>query len=63
MEIGWRRLFSDCVVIIEPQEELAFNEVLKHIGPHANMIEIGGFWSYYSLWFYDKIRLYVELSL
>jgi len=35
----------------EPQEELVFNEVLKHLGPQATMIELGGFWSYYSLWF------------
>lgn len=35
----------------EPQEELIFHEVLTHIGPSATMIELGGFWSYYSLWF------------
>ena len=35
----------------EPQEELMFEEVLKHMGPNATMIELGCFWSYYSLWF------------
>jgi FkbM family methyltransferase len=35
----------------EPQEELVFHEVLKHLGSQATMIELGGFWSYYSLWF------------
>jgi FkbM family methyltransferase len=35
----------------EPQEELVFHEVLKHLSPQATMIELGGFWSYYSLWF------------
>lgn len=35
----------------EPQEELVFHEVLKHVGPRATMVELGGFWSYYSLWF------------
>ncbi len=35
----------------EPQEELVFHEVLKHLPPKATMIELGGFWSYYSLWF------------
>lgn len=35
----------------EPQEETVFHEVLKHVGPQASMIELGGFWSYYSLWF------------
>ena len=35
----------------EPQEELVFHEVLKHLPPRATMIELGGFWSYYTLWF------------
>ena len=35
----------------EPQEELVFHEVLKHVPPRATMLELGGFWSYYSLWF------------
>lgn len=35
----------------EPQEEVIFQEILKHVSPHATMLELGGFWSYYSLWF------------
>jgi FkbM family methyltransferase len=35
----------------EPQEELAFYEVLKRIPVQAKMLEVGGFWVYYSLWF------------
>ena len=35
----------------EPQEERVFYELLKHIGPGATMVELGSFWSYYSLWF------------
>ena len=35
----------------EPQEEAVFNEILKHVPPNATMLELGGFWSYYSLWF------------
>lgn len=35
----------------EPQEERVFYEILKHISSDATMIELGGFWSYYSLWF------------
>lgn len=37
----------------EPQEELAFNEVIKRIDVSEQnyMIELGSFWSYYSLWF------------
>jgi len=35
----------------EPQEELVFHNILKFMPPKATMIELGGFWSYYSLWF------------
>jgi FkbM family methyltransferase len=37
----------------EPQEEFAFHEVLKQIDSTkpSYMIELGSFWSYYSLWF------------
>jgi len=35
----------------EPQEEVVFHEILKHLPPSATMLELGGFWSYYSLWF------------
>ena len=35
----------------EPQEERIFHEVLAHLPDSARMIELGGYWSYYSLWF------------
>ncbi|WP_299083849.1 FkbM family methyltransferase [uncultured Ruegeria sp.] len=35
----------------EPQEERLFHEVDKCLSDTARMIELGGFWSYYSLWF------------
>jgi len=35
----------------EPQEEKAFHEVLKYIKPNGTMIELGSYWSFYSLWF------------
>ena len=35
----------------ETQEERLFHEVVKRLPPDATMIELGGFWSYYSLWF------------
>ena len=35
----------------EPQEELIFHKVLERLNPEATMIELGSFWSYYSLWF------------
>jgi FkbM family methyltransferase len=47
----------------EPQEEAVFHEILKHLAPDATMLELGGFWSYYSLWFKsehgDQRRAYV----
>jgi hypothetical protein len=40
----------------EPQEERAFHEVLKHINDGATMIELGAYWSFYSMWFQKKIK-------
>ena len=39
----------------EPQEERIFAEVLKAIPENANMIEMGSFWSFYSMWFNKEI--------
>lgn len=39
----------------EPQEEKVFHEVLKFISPNAVMLELGAYWSYYSLWFHATI--------
>lgn len=44
-------LISLCRGHHEPQEERLFHEVLRHLGPGGAMIELGGYWSYYSLWF------------
>ncbi len=38
----------------EPQEELVFYEVLKRIPEKSTMIEVGGYWVYYSLWFLQQ---------
>jgi hypothetical protein len=35
----------------EPQEERLFQEVLPHIESGSTMIEMGAFWSFYSMWF------------
>jgi FkbM family methyltransferase len=35
----------------EPQEEMVFHQVLRLIQGEATMLELGGFWSYYSMWF------------
>ena len=48
----WMRdLIQQCRGHHEPQEERLFFEVLRHLAPDARMIELGGFWAYYSLWF------------
>jgi len=39
----------------EPQEELVFYSILKTIAPGASMVELGAYWSYYSLWFQHVI--------
>ena len=45
------RLIEKCRGHHEPQEELVFHEVVKHLSECATMLELGGFWAYYSLWF------------
>jgi FkbM family methyltransferase len=39
----------------EPQEERVFYEVLKVIPEGGNMLELGSFWAYYSMWFATTI--------
>jgi len=39
----------------EPQEERLFQEVLKKIPPGSNMIELGAYWSFYSMWFCKEV--------
>jgi FkbM family methyltransferase len=39
----------------EPQEELVFHEVMKRAAPGTTMVELGCFWSYYSLWFNQSV--------
>lgn len=40
----------------EPQEEYVFQEVLKTIPENATMIELGAFWSFYSMWFNKNVK-------
>ena len=35
----------------EPQEERVFHEVVSRLSSSSTMVELGGFWAYYSLWF------------
>lgn len=39
----------------EPQEELIFHHVLKHVRKGALMVELGCFWAYYSNWFLGAV--------
>lgn len=39
----------------EPQEERMFMEVLKHIKSGGTMIELGSYWSFYSMWFQQQV--------
>lgn len=42
--------------IHEPQEEYIFQEVLKLVPKNATMMELGSFWSFYSMWFASTIE-------
>jgi FkbM family methyltransferase len=44
-------LITRCLGHHEPQEEVLFAEIMKHVAPDATMVELGGFWSFYSIWF------------
>lgn len=44
-------LISRCQGHHEPQEELSFYKLLPHVKEDATMLEIGAYWSYYSIWF------------
>lgn len=39
----------------EPQEELAFHHILKHVRPGTLMVELGAFWAYYSNWYLGAV--------
>ena len=39
----------------EPQEERAFGDVLKYVGPDSTMLELGAYWGFYSLWFKKSV--------
>jgi FkbM family methyltransferase len=50
---GWwiTKLIEQCRGHHKPQEERIFHEVVKHLRPKGAMLELGGFFAYYSLWF------------
>jgi FkbM family methyltransferase len=40
----------------EPQEEKVFYEVLKRSTPGSTILELGSWWSYYSMWFVKSVK-------
>ena len=54
---GWMtKLIEKCKGHHEPQEEMAFSMVIEKIKDGGSMIEVGSSWSYYSMWFNQKIK-------
>jgi FkbM family methyltransferase len=51
-----QNLIARCKGAHEPQEEVAFAEVMRHLPDDATMIELGAYWSYYSIWFLTRGR-------
>ncbi len=45
------RLIERCHGCHEPQEERVFHEVMARLPSDATMIELGGYWAFYTLWF------------
>ncbi|MEO8769702.1 MAG: FkbM family methyltransferase [Ferruginibacter sp.] len=49
--------------IHEPQEERVFMEVLKEMPEGSLMIEMGAFWSFYSMWFQKEVKNAVNFMI
>jgi FkbM family methyltransferase len=39
----------------EPQEELIFHHLLRHVRHRSLMVELGSFWAYYSMWYLHAV--------
>ena len=53
----WRgtAMFAATGGVHEPQEERVFAAVLKFVPPAGVMIELGAYWSFYSMWFAREV--------
>ena len=49
--------------IHEPQEERVFMDVLKKMPESSLMIEMGAFWSFYSMWFQKEVKNAVNFMI
>ena len=47
-------LIRQCRGAHEPQEERVFAEVLDYLPAAPTMIELGGYWCFYSIWFAQR---------
>ena len=47
----------------EPQEERIFMEALKTIPQGSVMVEMGAFWSFYSMWFHNEVKQAVNFMV
>jgi hypothetical protein len=54
--VGMAQLLRENGGVHEPQEERVFAEVLKAIKPNSQMIELGAYWGFYSLWFARAVQ-------
>ncbi len=50
------RLFMENKGVHEPQEERVFQEILKELPDDSAMIELGSYWSFYSMWFKTVLK-------
>ena len=55
-----RTFYEDMLIrnrgVHEPQEERMFMEVLKDIPAGGTMLEVGAWWSFYSMWFHQQVK-------
>ncbi len=49
------KLLQKNLGVHEPQEERVFQEVLKQVPPGSVIIELGAYWSFYSMWFCSAV--------
>jgi len=54
--LGALHMFVENKGVHEPQEERVFDMVLKTMPKGATMLEMGSFWSFYSMWFNKEVK-------
>lgn len=53
---GGRRILSVNAGCHEPQEEVVFDAIIRHLPPGSTMLELGAYWGFYSMWFAKDIE-------